>query len=88
MIPLAQRIELVEKSAYSASGLVYELYRARVQAGYGAILDSVPEDERDTTLAELKARGYDPDEKGYEPAPGECHTTGLPEYCCPCGRHP
>lgn len=63
------------------------LYEKMLQDGLQLILDRTPTDQRDTVLAALTWHGYDPHYSPYEPEEGECASTGIDIYCCPCGRH-
>lgn len=85
---LDERIKAAEEAANRGCGQSYELYEARVQAAYAAILAEAPEANREATEATLRSRGYDPDFEPYEAGPGECDLTGIDVDCCPCGRHP
>lgn len=79
------RIKLAQKEAVVGCGLSDVLYEANLQSLFSAILHASPVEERVTTAAALKAAGYDPEYKPYQPLQGECSLTGLDKDYCPCG---
>jgi hypothetical protein len=85
---LQSNIDHAEAEAARGCGLSDVLYAERVQDAYADILDQAPPSEKEEVLNVLKGRGFDPNFKKYEPEEGECSLTGIPENCCPCGRHP
>lgn len=85
---LDAHIEAVQVEAARGCGLSDVLYETRVQEGYAQLLAQAPEAHRAETDAVLRARGFDPDVKPYEPREDECSLTGIHVDCCPCGYHP
>ena len=85
---LQSNINHAEAEAARGCGLSDVLYGERVQAAYAHILDQALASEKEDVLKVLKERGFDPDFEQYETQEGECSLTGIPENCCPCGRHP
>ena len=81
-------IKAAEEKANMGSGGSDVHFTSRVQAAYSEILDRAPDVYKPITEAELRKRGFDLNLKAYEADEGDCDLTGIPEYWCPCGRHP
>lgn len=86
-ITLESQIEAAEAQAAYGCGLSDVIYEANVQAAYASILASTFEADRETVMAVLKGRGFDPDCVPFEASDGECSWTGIDEDHCPCGAH-
>ncbi len=79
--------ERISKNAAKGCGLSDVLFSERLQAGIEAQLANIPQQHYQEALAIAKEQGYDPDYTPYEAGPGECSTTGIDTWCCPCGQH-
>jgi hypothetical protein len=84
---LMARIERAESEAARRCGGSDVLYDTLAQQAYEEILDRAPSSARAATELALKTRGYVPDWTPYVPTQGECATTGIDTFCCPCGWH-